>query len=262
MLLTRTITAVILAPAFLALVGAGTPYFDILVGAIVLVITWEFTRMDAGEGVKRRLLIAAASVLAIGSIAILDSVVPALGIIALATLVLIVADQLAGRTEFALVQSAVIYAALPGLALLFVHRVGGAESVYWLLAVVWMTDIGAYAFGRLIGGPKLAPTISPNKTWSGAIGGLASGVLAGQGVLAWLGESPTLSVTVCAVAVSVCTQIGDLFESALKRRYHVKDSGSLIPGHGGVMDRFDGLWAAAPVAALVCVVFGGGVSEW
>ncbi|MBM3515061.1 MAG: phosphatidate cytidylyltransferase, partial [Alphaproteobacteria bacterium] len=77
-----------------------------------------------------------------------------------------------------------------------------------------------------------------------------------------LGESPTLSVTVCAVAVSVCTQIGDLFESALKRRYHVKDSGSLIPGHGGVMDRFDGLWAAAPVAALVCVVFGGGVSEW
>lgn len=262
MLLTRTITAVILAPAFLALVGAGSPYFDILVGAIVFVITWEFTRMDAAEGIKRRTLIALASVLAIASITPLDSVLPALGIIAAATVALIAADQIAGRPGLALVQSAVIYAALPGIALLFVHRAGGADSVYWLLAVVWMTDIGAYASGRLVGGPKLAPRISPNKTWAGAVGGLICGVLAGHGVLAWFGESYSMVVTGLGVIVSVCTQLGDLFESALKRRYHVKDSGGLIPGHGGVMDRFDGLWAAAPAAALFCVVLGGGVSEW
>lgn len=262
MLLTRSITAVILAPLFLALVAAGSPYFDVLIGAIVLVITWEFTRMDGREGHKRRALISAASVAAIASVLIFDQMIIALAIVLAATVVLVAADQVAGRRGLALVQSAVLYAALPGLAVLFVHRIGGAASVYWLLAVVWMTDIGAYAFGRAIGGPKLAPKISPNKTWAGSVGGLLSGVAAGHAVLMWLDATPSTVATSLAVIVSIATQIGDLFESALKRRYQVKDSGGLIPGHGGVMDRFDGLWAAAPAAAVFCLALDGGVREW
>jgi phosphatidate cytidylyltransferase len=262
MLLTRLITAIILAPLFLLLVRVGSPYFDILVGAIVLVMALEFTRMDGKEGGKRRLLIVAASVIAVASVFILDGVGPALMIVVVATVAVIAADQIAGRSGLSWVQAAIIYAALPAIALLFVHRVGGYESVFWLLAVVWMTDIGAYAFGRLIGGPKLAPSISPNKTWSGSVGGFISGIVAGAAVLYFFGRPPAVETMLLAAAVSVCTQIGDLFESALKRRYQVKDSGGIIPGHGGVMDRFDGLWAAAPAAALMCLAFGGGVLSW
>lgn len=262
MLLTRSITAIILAPLFLALVRVGSPYFDILVAAIVMVMAWEFTRMDGREGDKRRILIAAASVIAVGSVFFLDGVGAPILIVAAATVAVIAADQIAGRSGLALVQAAVIYAALPAIALLFVHRVGGYQSVFWLLAVVWMTDIGAYAFGRIIGGPKLAPAISPNKTWAGAVGGFFCGIAAGTAVLMWLGRPPTAGIVALAGAVSICTQAGDLFESALKRRYQVKDSGGLIPGHGGVMDRFDGLWAAAPAAAAMCVLLGGGVLSW
>lgn len=262
MLGTRLITAAILAPLFLLLVRVGSPYFDILVGAIVLVMALEFTRMDGKQGSKRRALIVAASVIAVGSVFVLDGVTAALAIVLAATVAVIVADRIAGRPALSWVEAAIIYAALPAIALLFVHRVGGYQSVFWLLAVVWMTDIGAYAFGRLIGGPKLAPKISPNKTWSGSTGGFICGIAAGAGVLYYFGRTPTIEIHLLAAAVSVCTQVGDLFESALKRRYQVKDSGGIIPGHGGVMDRFDGLWAAAPAAALMCMAFGGGVLSW
>jgi phosphatidate cytidylyltransferase len=262
MLMTRTITAVILAPLFLVVVGSGPPYFDVLIAAIVMVISWEFTRMDGREGVKRRILISAASVLAVASVWIDSGFGPAVGIVAASTLTVAIADQVAGRKGFALVQLAVIYAALPGVALLYVHHMGGPASVYWLLAAVWMTDIGAYAFGRIIGGPKLAPSISPNKTWAGAIGGFACGVAAGHGVMTWLELPFSAGTTALGGVVSVCTQVGDLFESGLKRRYHVKDSGGLIPGHGGAMDRFDGLWVAAPAAALFCLMFEGGIAAW
>jgi len=125
-----------------------------------------------------------------------------------------------------------------------------------------MTDIGAYAFGRMIGGPKLAPNISPNKTWSGAIGGLVMGTAAGLGFLMAFDVAPSVTLFAVSLAIGVLTEIGDLFESGLKRKYQVKDSGGIIPGHGGVMDRFDGLWAAAPLAAVLCVVFEGGVRTW
>jgi phosphatidate cytidylyltransferase len=139
---------------------------------------------------------------------------------------------------------------------------GGRETIFWLLAVVWGTDIGAYAFGRAIGGPKLAPSISPKKTWAGAIGGLVSGVLAGVCFMFAMNLPLTPAMLATAVVAAIAAEAGDLLESALKRWYDVKDSGTLIPGHGGVMDRFDGLWAAAPVAALVCVIFQGGVDKW
>ena len=261
MLWTRVVTGVILAPLFLLLVYLGAPYFNLLVGVIAAVMAWEFTRMDGEEGAKRRFLIAAACVVAVIAMSFGNATV-AWAVVLLATLAVIVADQVAGRNGFNLVQGAVPYVAAPAVALIFVLSKAGWESMFWLLAVVWLTDIGAYASGRIIGGPKIAPAISPNKTWSGTVGGLIIGTAAGLGLLYSVGVPPTIGFIGLSLVLSLLTVAGDLLESALKRRFHVKDSGGLIPGHGGVMDRFDGLWAAAPAAAILCVVYDGGVKTW
>jgi phosphatidate cytidylyltransferase len=227
-----------------------------------MVMAIEFTRMDGKEGSKRRILMAVASVIAVAAVSVFGNAGLALAAVFAATVLVVLADQLAGRRGFAVVQAAVAYAAIPAISLLFVLRIGGAESVYWLLAVVWGTDIGAYAVGKTVGGPKLAPKISPNKTWAGAWGGLVIGTGAGLALIAALGGALDLTMALMSAGLSLLTQLGDLFESGLKRRYAVKDSGGLIPGHGGVMDRFDGLWAASPAAALMCAYFDRGVLTW
>jgi len=236
---TRIISAVILAPMFLGLIYLGFPYFHLLVAAIAAVMAWEFSKMDGREGAKHRaftILAAAAAVTA----AALEGFEIGLLVILASTIVKVVSDQAAGRSGFALVQAAIPYVTLPAITLVFIYGLGGVASIYWVLAVVWGTDIGAYAFGRLIGGPKLAPTISPKKTWAGAIGGLICGTGAAAGVMAALNMPLTIPMLGAAVLASVAAEAGDLLESALKRWYQVKDSGTLIPGHGGVMDRFDG----------------------
>ena len=262
MLWTRVASAVVLAPLFLALVYLEFPYFHVLVALLAAMMAWEFMRMDGKEGVKRQSLVGVGAVGAVAAMAFGQPVL-ALPIIALATVALIASDQIAGRKGLHMVQVAVIYVGIPAISLLYIMGVGGSRSIFWVLAVVWATDIGAYAFGRVIGGPKLAPKWSPNKTWSGAVGGLVSAVLISAGLLQWgYGQDISAGLLGLAAGLSVVSQMGDLFESALKRRYQVKDSGGLIPGHGGVMDRFDGLWAAAPLAAVFSLVLGGGVQQW
>ncbi|PII38788.1 phosphatidate cytidylyltransferase [Sinorhizobium meliloti CCBAU 01290] len=140
----------------------------------------------------------------------------------------------------------------------FVAAIRGADylglmAMLFVFAVVWATDIFAYFTGRAIGGPKLAPAISPGKTWSGAIGGATFGVLAGVAVFMAHFSLEGLRIPVIALVLSVASQIGDLFESFVKRRFGVKDSSRLIPGHGGVMDRVDGLIFAC-IAALALVL--------
>ena len=246
---TRVASGIVAAPLFLLLVYLGAPYFNVLVAVIAGVMAWEFTRMDGEGGTKRRSLIAVASVAAVAAASLINAQV-ALALVLATTIAVYAADQIAGRKGFYLVQGAIPYVAVPAISLIIVLA-RGWETMFWFLAVVWMTDIGAYACGRLIGGPKLAPTISPNKTWSGAIGGLIFGTAAGLGVLAWVGASLSAQLIAFSLAIAVLTEVGDLFESGLKRKFHVKDSGGIIPGHGGVMDRFDGLWAAAPLAAVM-----------
>jgi phosphatidate cytidylyltransferase len=139
----------------------------------------------------------------------------------------------------------------------------GLANTLFVLSLIWASDIGAYLVGRLAGGPKLWPAISPGKTWSGAAGGLASAALAGLAVAACFSpEFSSSHVIVPAIGLGIVSQAGDLFESALKRHFGVKDSGGIIPGHGGMLDRLDALLAVAPVAAVLAFSVGRGVVLW
>jgi phosphatidate cytidylyltransferase len=133
----------------------------------------------------------------------------------------------------------------------------GFIAMIFLFAVVWATDVAAYFAGRLIGGPKLCPAISPNKTWSGALAGVLAGTVAGVAVAVFGGINPIAPIVIVSLLLSVAAQLGDLFESALKRHFGVKDASHAIPGHGGLMDRLDGFIAAALAAALIGLARGG-----
>jgi phosphatidate cytidylyltransferase len=132
----------------------------------------------------------------------------------------------------------------------------GLTAVLFLFAVVWATDAMGYVVGRALGGPKLWPAVSPNKTWSGAAGGTIAALAAGVAIAAGAGLA-FVPIAILAVILSIVAQAGDLFESAVKRRFGAKDSSQLIPGHGGVMDRLDSFIAAALVAAAIGLVRGG-----
>jgi phosphatidate cytidylyltransferase len=151
-----------------------------------------------------------------------------------------------------------VYAAGAQLASILVRLdpVEGWPALLLVLLVVWASDIGGYFAGRGIGGPKLWPQVSPNKTWAGAIGGFVAS-LAVAGVFAALNQGKTLPLLLVAAVLSVASQLGDLFESAVKRRFGVKDSSHIIPGHGGLMDRLDGLVAAMLLAAVFGFLRGG-----
>lgn len=133
----------------------------------------------------------------------------------------------------------------------------GIAALVFLCAIVWATDTLAYFAGRLLGGPKLAPALSPKKTWSGAVGGIIGGTSAGAATFAYFGLSNSLATVCLALLLSLVSQIGDLLESAFKRKFGVKDSSRVIPGHGGLMDRLDGFLVAAAVAALIGITRGG-----
>ncbi len=146
------------------------------------------------------------------------------------------------------------YAALAGVSLLWLRLQPqyGLTDTLFLVVVVWSTDIGAYVCGRIVGGARMAPRISPGKTWSGAAGGVAAAGFAGA-LLAAHGHGFQLGALPAAVLLSVCAQAGDLLESAIKRHLGVKDSGGTIPGHGGLFDRLDGFLLAAPMAGLLAI---------
>ncbi len=145
--------------------------------------------------------------------------------------------------------------ALPPIVLRSSHDFG-LHAILFLFAVVWATDIAGYAVGRMVGGPKLWPAVSPKKTWSGAIGGVAGAVIFGSALVHFSGIAVGF-IAVLAAILSVAAQAGDLAESALKRQFGVKDASHIIPGHGGVMDRLDGFIVAALLAALIGLARGG-----
>ncbi|MBO6784259.1 MAG: phosphatidate cytidylyltransferase, partial [Alphaproteobacteria bacterium] len=157
----------------------------------------------------------------------------------------------------------VVYVGIGSVAMLQLREFPGTgrDLVFFLLAAVWLSDIGGYTVGRLVGGAKLAPSISPAKTWSGAVGSVGFAMI-GAGLFALYAGIGLAFVVVVAGALSVAAQAGDLFESWIKRRFDVKDSGASIPGHGGVLDRVDGVLFAAPALAVFVIVSGTEFLQW
>lgn len=260
---TRIISAIVLAIAVVAITWAGGLLFRVLVAAIVLAIFFEWTRMarpqggaawrDGGLGVVPDAL---ALVLAAGLV-FLTQAMPlfALATILVVALAVVARLRTCGNWEL----GGLAYAALSGLSLALLREDGtaGLHAIIFLFAVVWATDILAYFVGRAVGGPKLAPAISPGKTRSGALGGTAGGVVAGIAVALSVGSGHVLLLGMVALVLSVVSQAGDLFKSWVKRQHGKKNSGTIIPGHGGVMDRVDGLVAAAFALYLIGALLGG-----
>lgn len=155
-----------------------------------------------------------------------------------------------------------VYVGLPVLCILWL-RDEDRETALWLMAAVWATDSAAYGAGRIIGGWKLLPSVSPNKTWAGLAGGVVGAAIVGALLTAGFGlKASPWTLAAASAILALVAQGGDLFESAVKRHFGVKDAGRLIPGHGGLLDRIDGLLAAAPVAAIFCLALGGGIASW
>ncbi|MDX6751035.1 phosphatidate cytidylyltransferase [Geminicoccaceae bacterium 1502E] len=250
----RILSALVLgAVALLALVLGGWA-FDLLVGVAVLLMAAEWASLAAaaepGAGHNLRAIVTAG-----GLVGVLAAAAGAgsAGLV-LVCLAAVVAAGLAGAMRGLSVHWAaggVLYVGVPAFCLIWL-RLGetGLGAVLWLFLVVWSTDIAAYAAGRSIGGPKLAPRISPGKTWAGLVGGMAGAALAG-GLASGLWDAAPAAAAAAGALLAVVAQAGDLFESFLKRRVGLKDSGSLIPGHGGILDRVDGLLTATPVFALI-----------
>lgn len=249
--LPRLISALILGPLVVGVAAwGGWPFAALCFVASVLVL-WEWAAMARMEPRGAFLLTGGASLaVAVFGLAMDERI----GLLALPLGAVMAALAIVpGAYGRAWALAGVLYAgALAGaLTLLRLDGPDGIIAIAWLLAVVWTTDIAAYFCGRLIGGPKLWRRVSPNKTWSGAIGGAVFAVLAGMATVRIAGFQSYLLAAPAALAASVCSQAGDLFESAMKRHFGVKDSSRLIPGHGGLMDRLDGLVAAAVLACLI-----------
>ncbi len=177
--------------------------------------------------------------------------------------VLVLAAGVVGLSDGWFAAAGIPYAGVGALSLLWLRLQPqhGLYDAMFLVIVIWSTDIGAYLVGRLVGGKKLAPRISPGKTWSGSVGGLLIGGLAAT-MLAGEGYGFDLAALPAGLALSLFAQAGDLLESWIKRKLGVKDSGRTIPGHGGLFDRLDGFLAAAPVAAILALSAHGGLPLW
>jgi phosphatidate cytidylyltransferase len=253
-LLMRVLAAMVLAPLAIAIAYAGGWLWTVLVmlAAIGLFVEWlmivGLARESRVTGPGGAALALAGFYLAAGRIDA-ASVVLVIGLCAVA--VLSPERRIWTATGF-------LYAAAAELASVLVRldQAYGFAALMLVLLVVWVTDIGGYFAGRGIGGPKLWPRVSPKKTWAGAIGGFAASLVIAAAFAAFkLGQIGPLLLL--GAALSVASQLGDLFESAVKRRFGVKDSSQIIPGHGGLLDRLDGFVAAIVLAAIFGLLRGG-----
>ena len=249
----RAAAAVVLA--VLALVAAWIGGFWFMafwfVGAALAL--WEWQRLVGGERLWARIAVGALTLFAVAPLALHGAKYWTLAAMAVGAVAAGAAGGGGGRAVWS--GTGVFYAAaiLAAPTLLAASPAYGFAAILWLFAVVWGADTFAFLGGRLIGGPRLWRRVSPGKTWSGAIVGTFAGAAAGAivGVLAMRGDAPFAPLFWLGVAAAIVGQIGDLAESAIKRRFTVKDSSRLIPGHGGVLDRLDAFVAAAVFAALV-----------
>lgn len=270
----RVLSALVLAPLMLVAVWLDGWIFPTLMVLAALIALQEWVTIIMGPRAYYPLVLASLALVTVLMVGLMRPMVWAVGLAALLVPLVALVQRLVDsngadrngdvRSGCWIVACGVPYAAFGALALIWIRGAadGGLGLLLYLLSVIWATDIGAYFAGRRIGGPKLAPRISPNKTWAGLYGGMIAAGLCGGGVAVLAGAGSPLFALLLGALLAVVGQLGDLFESGLKRRYGVKDSGWVIPGHGGVLDRIDGLVVAAPVLAVLHGVWGESWGWW
>ena len=254
----RIISGIALAAAALALTYAGPLPFALMVTGFVAVMAWEWGRLVCSCGID---LVWALQVGATaGGTLLAISECPGCGLLAIiaGTLVVFVLRRLhLGTAESWWSATGVYYIGLPSIALVWIRSDPefGWVAVLFIFITVWTTDTAAYIFGKIIGGPLLAPDISPKKTWAGFAGGLICATVLGSAILIGVADAQVWwAVVALSAAVSLISQAGDLGESSIKRLFGRKDSSGIIPGHGGVLDRVDGLVFAALTCAGIALI--------
>ena len=271
-MLIRLIAALVLAPPVLAATYYGGYYFNLMVGLAAFLLSWEWNRLcGRGMGVLA-MLVTTGSICAV-ILTSMGSLSQGLLLIAVCSGAILGFTYLIRYATGSAWQAfgirpgwlavGLVYIGVPCAALVWLRaREDGQEIVFWMFALVWAVDIGAYIVGRLVGGPKLAPSVSPNKTWAGLIGGIFCAALIGAEAAEYLNLPRFAPLIVFSAGMAVIEQGGDLVESWIKRRFSVKDMGSIIPGHGGLFDRVDGLLAVACATAIVAAVAEGNLFQW
>nr|WP_198376745.1 phosphatidate cytidylyltransferase [Roseomonas rubea] len=265
----RFLSALVLGPVALACIWLGAEPWTALIAAGGALLAWEWVHLCGLSTRRLPGMAVPVAVLAAGTLAVAEHSRAALALLVILWAVTWwQAARLRGPDRpgqpAGWLAAGVLYIGVAGIALIELRHdnEAGRANVFFLFLVVWASDIGAYMAGRFFGGPKLAPAISPNKTWSGALGGLASAMVVGLAVAAIVAPGGASRAAAVAAMLAVMAQAGDLLESWIKRRFDVKDSSALIPGHGGLLDRLDGVIAAAPVAALLAFLLGQGQPLW
>lgn len=245
----RVLSAVVLAPLAIAAAWFGGWPFALFWWLAAAGVCWEWTMIVAPTAAPLVILTGLAALALALALAATGHFAAAVVVVVLGAAAMNVVAP-GGRGPWT--GGGLIYAAALLLAPLLLRRQPhwGFIAILLLFAVVWGTDILGYVVGRAVGGPKLWPRVSPNKTWSGAAAGAVAGLMVGIGFAQAINPGHTVYLALLGLALSVVAQGGDLFESAFKRRFGTKDASQLIPGHGGLMDRLDGFIAAALAAAI------------
>jgi len=262
-LATRIVSALVLAVPVLGAVVFGPPATDVLVAVVAVVLAWEWCRMCIEAGERTTVHMVAMVAVPLAAVEAMAFGHPNISFAAMAAGAVIVAVVSPSGSR-AWLAAGTVYISLPCVAFVWLRADPdwGRATTLWLLAVVWASDVGGYAFGRTIGGPRLAPVLSPNKTWAGFFGAVVSAGLAGFAAAGPIGVDSPVRLAVASAALGATAQMGDLAESSVKRHFGVKDAGTLIPGHGGLLDRVDALLVVVAVTALISVVGGGSILAW
>jgi len=252
----RVCSALVLVPIAIGTAYLGGWPFAVFWGLAAMGVLWEWISLVARSDHRTVLMTGGASLALAVALVATGHLLAAVIVLAISTLGVAALAPAKWRTWIA---AGVPYAGALGVApvVLRSDSEDGFLAVIFLFAIVWTTDVVAYFSGRAIGGPKLMAQVSPKKTWSGAIGGTLAAVVVAFVLAKVMALSGLFAIAMLAVVLSICAQGGDLFESFLKRRFGAKDSGHLIPGHGGLMDRLDGFITASVVAALIGLLRGG-----
>lgn len=260
----RTLSALVLAPIALLALYFGSPFIEIVLTVAAVAMAWEWDRICGEDsfGISGWTVILSLAVAGVAAWSRRFDIVSAA--LVLGSLAAYCAAAASRRSHPAWISAGPIVIGVPCAALVWLRGlpIDGFETALWLIGAIWVTDIAAFSIGRLVGGARLAPRISPHKTWSGLVGAIAVAAVWGLAFAEWAdARTPWLLCLLGAIA-AVVAQAGDLGVSWVKRRFGVKDASNLIPGHGGVLDRLDGMLIAAPALVALVLASNTGIFAW